>query len=151
MYRPARHEDISALKHLAVEVIRHNYTPFLGAAAVEAFISSGEAEAEIDNGLERCMVLEDHGAAIGFAITNEDVLHLLMIAPGVQRQGYGTGLLRHVETALFRRFPRITLQSFKANEAANAFYRRNGWKVVGEEMLEGIGIPVLHFEKQANN
>ncbi len=50
-----------------------------------------------------------------------------MIDAAYLRRGLGTRLLRHVEDMLFKMNDTLTLESFRANEKANAFYRKNGW------------------------
>lgn len=124
--------DTATLQGIARRVIRANYTPFLGVDAVAEFIESGMSDTEIESGIENCVTLRLDGRAIGFAVTKDDLIHLLMIDTPYQRTGYGSLLLAHVENMLFKSVARIRLQTFKHNANAVAFYRKNGWCVTDE-------------------
>jgi ribosomal protein S18 acetylase RimI-like enzyme len=139
MFRAALldNDDVDTLKGIAKRVIRLNYTPFLGANAVHDFIESGQADKEIDDGIHNCTMLTSDGVTLGFAITKESLLHLIMIDTGFQHSGYGSKLLHHVENMLFARYDCISLNSFKANTVANQFYLKSGWLVAkGDEGCE---------------
>lgn len=123
----ASFEDSDVVKNIAKRVIYFNYTSFLGLDAVEEFISSGMSDKEIDDGLINCtvMILED--TIIGFTITKENLLHLIMIDVPYQNQGYGSELLAYIEAYLFSEYDEIHLQTFLKNKNALKFYLKNGW------------------------
>lgn len=148
MFRKAAPNDIPSLEALARSVIRHNYTPFLGEDAVESFIGGGASDAEIEKGFERCVIFAENGDIIGFAITDNDILHLIMIAVEHQNNGHGAKLLAHVEKQMFTDFDSIRLQSFSDNHATNEFYRKHGWALANEQPQDDSPIRVLHFEKR---
>lgn len=132
---------------IASRVIRHNYVPFLGAEAANAFIEGGMSDKEIDGGLGDSTVILSGGNVIGFAMTKGDLMHLLMIDVPFQSKGFGSQLLSHTETKLFRKFATIRLQTFQANTDAVRFYLRKGWCVTGEEFIKETGQTMLFFEK----
>lgn len=104
-----------------------NYLPFLGRRAALGYISSGQADKEIEDGLYSCVLIESGGVILGFAIIKADTLHLLMIAPEYQRRGYGSLLLAEAENLMRKEHAVISLQSFKRNAGANEFYCKRGW------------------------
>jgi GNAT superfamily N-acetyltransferase len=144
-------DDLNILKDIAKRVIRLNYTPFLGANAVHDFIESGQADKEIDDGIHNCTLLTGNGVTIGFAITKESLLHLIMIDTGFQRSGYGSKLLRYVENELFMRYDCIYLNSFKANIIANRFYIKNGWRLVQNDEEREADDMMIKFEKRRSS
>lgn len=150
MFRKATPNDIPSLKALARSVIRHNYTPFLGEDAVESFIGSGASDEEIEKGLERCVLLLESGDIVGFAITDDDILHLIMVAVEHQNKGYGAKLLAYIEEQMFTDFDSIMLQSFADNHATNEFYQKYGWTLANKQPKDDSPIRVLHFEKYKN-
>ena len=137
-----------AIKAIAKRVIRLNYTPFLGTDAVQGFIESGQADKEIDDGIHNCTVLMGDAIPIGFAITKESLLHLIMIDTVFQRLGYGSKLLKHTEDMLFMRYDCIYLNSFKANTTASQFYFKNGWSLVQNDEKCETDDMMIKFEKK---
>ncbi len=133
--RSALPDDIPALKAIARNVIRHNYTSFLGTEATAAFIDSGMSDKEIEDGMESCAVLEEKGKVIAFAVTKENLLHLIMVDTPFQNAGYGRALLLHVENELFTRYSSICLQTFQENTAAAIFYLTTGGIFAGRTVL----------------
>lgn len=150
MFRKAIPSDIPSLKAIARSVIRHNYTPFLGEDAVESFIGGGASDAEIEKGLERCAILVENDDIVGFAITDDDVLHLIMVAVEHQNKGYGAKLLAYIEKQMFSDFDSIRLQPFAENHATNEFYRKHGWTLASKQPQDDSPIQVLYFEKRKN-
>lgn len=146
-YRKADPGDRETLKRIARDVITKNYVPFLGEKLTREFIDSGASDSEIDRGLASCIVLEENTRIIGFAITNNDILHLLMIAPEFQRKGCGTKLLEYTESVMFEKYQTIKLQSFKKNVQAISFYQKNGLVKAGEENPDELDIAVCLFKK----
>jgi GNAT superfamily N-acetyltransferase len=141
-------EELNILKDIAKRVIRSNYAPFLGADTVHDFIESGQADKEIDDGIRNCTLLVSDGITIGFAITKGPLLHLIMVDTNFQSSGYGSELLRHVEKTLFCKYDRISLNSFKANTAANLFYQKNGWSLVDVVRRSESDDMMINFEKK---
>lgn len=148
MFRAAVPDDALPLQDLSKRVIMTNYAPFLGEDTVAAYVESGAVEREIADGLGATTVMLVDGALTGFAVVKADVLHLVMIAPEFQRRGYGSRLLAHIEQQMFAEYPCITLQSFKNNDPANAFYRKNGWDELGGRKHEELDVQTVLFAKR---
>ncbi len=136
------------MKEIANRVIRHNYAPFLGEKATNAFLDSGMADKEIEDGLGRCTVLFTGGTVVGFAITEGDLLHLLMVDVPFQGKGFGGKLLEYTEAMLFTRHGAIRLQTFQENADAIRFYLKNGWDITGQQNVPELHTTLLLFEKK---
>jgi ribosomal protein S18 acetylase RimI-like enzyme len=64
---------------------------------------------------------------IAYALWRDNLIDHRMIDPVVDRHGFGTDLLRRIQERLRAAYEELRLESFEANHAANASYRRNGW------------------------
>ena len=93
----ADHNDLPVLKEMAKKVIYNNYISFLGHDLVNTFIDSGQSDQEIDDGIEDCIIMSTSTIPIGFAITKQNNLHLIMIDSDYQHKGWGTKFLAHIE------------------------------------------------------
>ncbi len=147
LFRKATSQDAAPIKEIAKRVILHNYVPFLGIEASSAFIDSGMSDQEIDDGLDHCTVIISDGIMLGFAITIDELLHLIMVDVPFQSKGYGGKLLKYIETELFSQYETIHLQTFKENADAAQFYLKNGWHIVGEEEIIELDKILLLFMK----
>ncbi len=145
--RNGRAADIEILQQLARKTIRTSYPSFLGAAAVDSFIESGASDGYVEENVREALILLSDDTIVGFAVCKHNVVDLMMIHSDVHRRGLGTALLRHCEDQLFRSHGEIELESFRANDAANAFYRKNGWTQVREYTDGASGIPKLVLHK----
>jgi ribosomal protein S18 acetylase RimI-like enzyme len=146
--RRALPDDLEALIDLSRRTIRASYRAFLGDAAVDAFLDSGAADRYVREHRERCTVISiDVGRVVGYAACRGSLIDLMLIDPAFQRQGLGTALLHAVERALRPGHPELRLESFAANQPANAFYRKNGWREVGRYLDPESGAIKIEFRK----
>jgi ribosomal protein S18 acetylase RimI-like enzyme len=145
--RSAEAADVGGLIALSRRTICASYRPFLGDEAVDAFLGSGAVEQYVTENLGRCTVLVREGQVVGYAVCRDDLIDLLMIDQGVQRQGLGTELLAHVEGSLFRSYGALRLESFEGNRPANAFYQKHGWREVGRHLDRDSGARKIVFRK----
>ncbi len=81
-------------------------------------------------------VLEIEGNVLGIAIVRRkflfgDYLELLGISPSAIGRGLGSRLLTHVESLTFARANNMFACVSDFNEAARAFYRKQGYKEIG--------------------
>ncbi len=147
VFKKATLQHAPELKNISRRVISTNYAPFLGVAATAEFIESGMADNEIDNGIGNCTVAFCGKQAVGFAVTNKDILHIIMIDVPFQKSGYGAALLTYVEKALFSVYGTIYLQTFEDNTAAVNFYLKSGWQVTEKQEIPEMGKAMLLFKK----
>ncbi|MGD9560413.1 MAG: GNAT family N-acetyltransferase, partial [Oscillospiraceae bacterium] len=139
--------DIPNLQAVAKRVIQNNYTPFLGQGNVAQYIDSGQADADIEDGIGHCYVMCQDKAIFGFAIAHDDLLHLIMVDVPYQHQGYGAKLLAFIEREMFAHHPVIRLQTFEGNVNTARFYKTNGWSIQRVEYIDGMDMNMLHMEK----
>ncbi len=149
-FRQAAENDLQNLKDIAKRVVFKNYVPFLGVDAATAFMEGGMSDKEIDDGFDNCMLMIYDERTIGFVITNDEVLHLVMIDVPFQNRGYGSLLLAKIEEKLFSAFNKIHLQTFQGNVSAVQFYLKNGWLITGLEKVVGLDKVMLQFAKLKN-
>jgi GNAT superfamily N-acetyltransferase len=147
-YRQATKNDVQTLCDVAHRVIRHNYTLFLGADRITGFIESGMADKEILDNLLTCTVIIQDKQVVGFAITTDDFLHLIMIDVPFQNASYGSQLLRHTENELFAQYDLIRVRTFEENKPTLQFYLKNGWTVAGNEEIADIGLNMTLLHKR---
>ena len=146
-FRKATPSDAPMLKEISAQVIRTNYTSFLGADAVDDFIKSGLADKEIDDGIDSCTVMVNETVILGFAILHDDLLHLIMVDVPYQGSGYGRMLLTKLEDHLFETYPTIHLQTFEDNTNAVQFYLKNNWVITKSEQIPSMNKTMLFFSK----
>jgi ribosomal protein S18 acetylase RimI-like enzyme len=129
-FRKAVEGDLEAMQGIATHTIDMNYRAFFDDEAVDWFISGPSDEYLRDN-LGGATVATVDGVIVGFAVCKEDLVDQLIINHESHRRGFGSALLAHCESQLFRRYDSITLQSFEGNSKANGFYRKHGWVRIG--------------------
>jgi GNAT superfamily N-acetyltransferase len=123
---------------MAKEIILTNYISFLDKDSIVNFINSNQCDREILDNIENCEIIKLKNICIGFSITIENKIHLIMIDRKYQNQGYGTILLKYTENKLFEKYNEIELQTFEKNSAANSFYNKNGWEKTEETSMDGM-------------
>lgn len=82
-------------------------------------------------------VWQDGGAIQGFIGLNGDHIEGLFVRPPHQGRGIGKALLGRARDA----HGRLTLNVYRKNERAAAFYAREGFQVRGEGVDENTGEP----------
>ena len=93
-------------------------------------------------------VTETDGKVTAFAARDGEIVHALYVDRAVQRQGHGTALLAQMKNAS----PKLTLWTFLANTAAQAFYDSHGFLEVertdGSDNDEGLPDIRLEWHKE---
>ena len=122
--RVARPEDLSALAAIAVRSYAHAFGAILGAAALRSrdgtYFAALFAEKR-----SWVRVAESNGVAIGFSLVTDGQLDMLFVDPAETGRGAGTVLLRAAEAA-----GACSLECFRDNGSARAFYESRGWVAV---------------------
>ena len=131
--REAREVDIDSLAEIAAASYRADFADILEQDAMDerdvAFFT-----AKFRGVLEGVRVAESDGRIVGFSQIVGSHLVMLFVAPGSQGQGAGTALLRRAEEEGI-----LTLESFRDNLAARAFYERRGWRLDRAYEREFVG------------
>jgi ribosomal protein S18 acetylase RimI-like enzyme len=147
--RRGTNTDLDALAALSRRNIIEIYTSFLGKAAVDSYLQCGAVEHYLAENLVHSTVLVEDGTIVGYAVSKQNLIDLMMIDLPYQRSGLGTALLRHMEDVLFQTHQSIRLESFKENSAANSFYRKNGWVEIRQFLDEDSGVEKVEFHKSS--
>ena len=144
--RPGQSNDTPDLVKACKRTLRACYTPFLGRTSVEAWIAS-ELDSYLSVHSDDTWVATVGGTMCGCSVVTGQHLAFLLVDVGEQRRGIGTLLLRHAEELVFRRHDEIHLESFVANDRANAFYERCGWSRGNRHLDTKSGTDVWEFSK----
>jgi putative acetyltransferase len=119
--REAKPEDVPALAGIAERSYRAAFAEILEPEALArrdaAFFAGRLAES-----WPRMRVAERGGRVLGFALVTGTHLDMLFVDPAAEGEGAGSTLLGTVEAEGVR-----TLEAFRDNRAARAFYERRGW------------------------
>ena len=145
--RAATQGDLERIQDLARRTIDARYRAFLGDEGVDGFLDSGASDDYVAQGLSDTEVLTDEDRIVGFCVSKQSLIDLMMVDHEVHRRGYGTALLRHAEGRLLETHDEIVLESFEDNDQANAFYRKNGWIESERFFDEALGSRKIVFRK----
>lgn len=133
MIRAFRNEDSEAVVTLWLEA----------SLQAHAFVGTGYWESKVEDmrtlylPLSEIVVDADEatGEITGFAALVEDFLAALFVAPRHQGKGTGTRLLKLAQ----KMRGTLELSVYAENERAVEFYRKHGFKVVGQGVEEATG------------
>ena len=101
-------------------------------------------------------VVEHDGAVVGFALAQLDPvsgaeLNAIHVLPSRQGTGAGQALMDAVLGALGEwAVTEAHLHVLEGNERAQAFYRRNGWRLSGPAGVHAVGgaeVPILEYRR----
>ena len=121
LVREAGPEDVPALAGIAERSYRAAFADILEPEAL-ALRDAAFFAGRFGQAWPHMRVAELGGRAIGFALVTERHLDMLFVDPQAERGGAGSALLSLVEAQGAR-----TLEAFRDNRAARAFYERRGW------------------------
>lgn len=123
------------------------YEPFLGRAAVEAFIADGQVERYFEEHWRDATVATYAGEIVGVAVLMGALLELIWIRAESRSQGVGTALLKAVESKAAAESGVLTLDVWEVNRRAVAFYERRGFLVVATTEEHETGLVKLTMRK----
>ncbi len=152
--RPGVRADLAAVRDLLVETWHDTYDALLGAEKVaeitDAWHSIEALAPQLTLENASFLIAEDAGGIVGHVFAHARTPPALVVArlyvrPASQRRGIGSRLI----AAAFARHPEastIRLEVEAGNRKGLSFYRRAGFKAVGERMAAGI--PHIRMEKR---
>jgi ribosomal protein S18 acetylase RimI-like enzyme len=152
LVRPARGDDLSAVRDLLVVTWHDAYDTLIGARKVTEITDSWHSVENLGRQLAvpdtSFLVAEEEATIVGHAFANAGhppVLFLtrLYVRPDRQRRGIGTRLLAEA-IERHRSCDRVRLEAKAGNRPAIAFYQRQGFRSVGEKIVGGMP----HFEME---
>jgi putative acetyltransferase len=131
--RPAKPADVAALAWVADA----SYRAAFSSMVTEAFFAArtpAHLEARFTASLDRMRAAERDGAIVAFSMATGTHLDMLFVDPAAQGSGAGSALLADAEARGVR-----SLESFRDNHPARAFYERHGWRLTREYEREVVG------------
>jgi putative acetyltransferase len=131
--RAAQTADIPVLAAIAADSYRTIFASILEPAALEQR-NEGFFEAHLGSALNRLRVAVADKRVAGFSLVTNNHLDMLFIAADARGQGVGSFLLEAVEAEGVR-----TLECFRDNDEARAFYEQRGWRLLKEYERAFIG------------
>jgi putative acetyltransferase len=131
--RAARRADIPALAEIAAASYRTAFAEILEPAAL-AERDAAFFQAHFCDGLDRLGVAVADGRIVGFAQITGGHLDMLFVLPECQGTGAGAALLRQAEAGGVR-----TLECFRDNHPARAFYESQGWRLTRAYERDFVG------------
>ncbi len=147
--RPATAADASRIAEIIVTNYRTNFYPFFRNDAFyfgELNVLDMAAEyAEGTTALQNTFVYDD-GVVKGIMRIAGDELEKLYVEPQFQNGGIGAKLLEYA----VERMGITNLWALEYNTRGIAFYRRHGFELNGEKMLEDEWVPLLKMVHNKN-
>ncbi len=138
--RQATLNDISRIAEMIVVNYRMNFFPFFHN---EPFYFSELNVIDVANDFNSDIIhntyVYDDGVVKGMIVVNGDELVKLYVEPQFQNNGIGAELLKYARHEL-----KITwLWALEYNKRGIAFYKRNGFNLTGERIIEDEWVPLL--------
>lgn len=141
--RPAEKGDASRIAEIIVTNYRVNFYPFFhndpfyfGELNV---IDTAAEYAEGSEALRNTYVYDDGGVVKGIIRVNGNEIEKLYVEPQFQSSGIGAELLDMAVNKLGANW----LWALEYNERGIAFYKRHGFVLTGEKMIEDDWVPLL--------
>lgn len=145
LVRPATADDLPLVRALLVETWHDTYDDVLGKARVaeitNAWHSVEALKRQLDLTHASFLVAENAGTIVGHILTNATppllIISRLYVLPRRQREGIGAALLS-AASARHEDCDTIRLEVAAENPKGIAFYRREGFRPVGEKTDDGL-------------
>ncbi|MCR5016708.1 MAG: GNAT family N-acetyltransferase [Ruminococcus sp.] len=137
--RPAEKRDVSRIAEIFVFNYRLNFYPFFKNdpfyfCELNVLDTAAEFAADLSG-----FYVYDDGIVKGFISVIGDELNKLHVDPQFQSQGIGAELLAYATDELGVTW----LWALEQNVRGQAFYRRHGFELTGEKLIEDEWVPLL--------
>lgn len=140
--RPALVSDAGRIAEIIVTNYRVNFYPFfLNDKFYFGELNVLDTASEYTDGSEalRNTFVYDDGVVKGLIRINGKEIEKLYVEPAFQSGGIGAKLLRFA----VERYGADRLWALEYNKRGIAFYKRNGFELTGEKMIEDEWVPLL--------
>ncbi|GJL95485.1 MAG: hypothetical protein DHS20C05_18900 [Hyphococcus sp.] len=127
--RPATLNDVEPLATLSHKTVLEKYPSVIGKEKVEGYVASGAVPAYYHDRNQYCVVAEQDGVVVGVYATKDNTVDLMMVDLAYHRSGVGSLLLADAEKNLSEKYDKLSLESFRDNTQAVAFYKKHGWLI----------------------
>jgi putative acetyltransferase len=121
--RPAQPEDVEALARVAHDSFHAAFASIMSAASLAQRPLTFFVERFGVQWPQLAVALRD-GRIVGFSLVRDGHIDMLFVDPAAQSRGVGKALLAGCEAVGAR-----TLECFRDNHEARAFYERHGWRL----------------------
>jgi putative acetyltransferase len=121
--RPARPEDAEELARVAHDSFHAAFAGIMSQAALAQRPLAFFVE-RFGKDWRHVTVALRNSRIVGFSMVREGHIDMLFVDPAVQARGVGKALLAACEAGGAR-----TLESFRDNREARAFYEKHGWRL----------------------
>lgn len=148
MIRPAKPQDASRIAEIIVTNYRVNFYPFfhndefyfseLNVVDMAAEYTEGSEE------LQNTYVFDDEGVVKGIIRINGTEVVKLYVEPQFQSSSIGAALLDFA----VKEFGADNLWALEYNTRGIAFYKRHGFELTGENMIEDEWVPLVKMERK---
>jgi putative acetyltransferase len=149
MIRPATVKDTSRIAEIIVINYRVNFYPFFhNDPFYFAELNVLDTAAEYYEGseaLRNTYVYDDNGVVKGIIRVNGTEVVKLYVEPQFQSSGIGAELLQYA----IDNFGANNLWALEYNTRGIAFYKRHGFELTGEKMIEDEWVPLVKLERRA--
>ena len=145
--RPATLNDVEPLAALSHKTVLEKYPSVIGKEKVEGYVASGAVPAYYRDRNQHCVVAEDNGVVIGVYATKDNTVDLMMVDLDYHRSGVGSLLLADAEKNLSEKYDKLSLESFRDNTQAVAFYKNHGWVIERHFDDQDYDIPMVQMVK----
>ena len=131
--RKARIDDLARIAEIEVFNYRLNFYPIFQDDAFY-FVEMQVLNVIQTNKrhMDQIWVYDDNGIVKGFVWVDDEQIKKLFVEPVLQSRGIGASLLEHAVTELGATY----LWALEKNTRAIEFYKRHGFRVMDEKMLE---------------
>ena len=150
MIRPATVKDTSRIAEIIVINYRVNFYPFFhNDPFYFAELNVLDTAAEYQEGseeLRNTYVYDDNGVVKGIIRVNGTEVVKLYVEPQFQSCGIGAELLQYAVD----NFNADNLWALEYNTRGIAFYKRHGFQLTGEKMIEDEWVPLVKLERRAS-
>ena len=147
MIRPAKPQDASRIAEIIITNYRVNFYPFF--RNDEFYFSElnvVDMAAEYSEGSEELLntyVYEDNGVIKGIIRVNGTEVVKFYVEPQFQSGGIGAELLQFAVES----FGADNLWALEYNSRGIAFYKRHGFQLTGEKMIEDEWVPLVKLAR----
>jgi len=151
-FRKAAEKDASKIIDLLKETIAEVYGPILPEDLLKPWLEGDQLSLDVNNSWQNMIVAENVNEIVAVAARFNEMVGLIWVHPGHQREGIGSVLLDIVETEIKNSGYGIAkLACFSDNCRALRFYLDKGWKILSEEKDEQAGALKMVMTKMLIN
>jgi ribosomal protein S18 acetylase RimI-like enzyme len=145
--RAAGQADAPAISAMQKASLVDTYGPLLGRGPVEEFVAAGNVERYFEERWSEATIATSWGEIVGVAVIVGRVLDLIWVTPEFRSRGVGSALMDAVERTAVTEISVLTVEVWRANRRAVAFYERRGYLLSNTIVDRQTGLDKLVMQK----